>query len=80
LPDAAARRRAEIATFIDATLKHDVGVESSGPNLALALELFRKLERGASDGAAALIAELRAGWLSEAADLAPTPSRAGGDG
>jgi hypothetical protein len=77
LPPAEATSRAEIATFIDATLKHDVVLESGGPNLSLALDLFGRLERGASESAAALIAELYDGWLSEAAGLAPTPSRAG---
>jgi hypothetical protein len=79
LPDAAAACRAEIATFIDATLRHDVGVDSIGPNLSLARELFTKLERGATESAAALIADLHASWLSEAA-TPPTPLRARGAG
>jgi hypothetical protein len=79
LPDAAAACRAAIATFIDARLRHDVGVDSTGPNLSLARELFTRLEHCRTESAAALIADLHAGWLSEAA-TPPTPLRARGAG
>jgi hypothetical protein len=77
LPDAEASLRAEIATFIDSTLKHDIGIDSSGPNMSLALELFRRLARGASENPAELIAELHAGWLADAG-RSPARSAAGG--
>jgi hypothetical protein len=77
LPDTVARGSGEIAAFIDAILKHDLEVESTGPNMSLALELFRKLERSASESAAALVTELHADWISEAGPARP-PSYAGG--